>query len=39
MDKQYMIEKAAALRDKLYYEDTEVFYKMIQQFAEKKGIQ
>ena len=39
MDKQEMIEKAADLLAKLYYEDTEFFYKMIKHFAEKKGIQ
>lgn len=38
MDKQEMIEKAAALLAKLYYEDIEFFYKMIERFAEKKGI-
>lgn len=38
MEKEQMIEQAAELMKKMYYEDVEFFFGMIAKFAAKKGI-
>lgn len=38
MEKEQMIERAAELMKKMYYEDVAFFFGMITKFAAKKGI-
>lgn len=38
MDKEEMIERIAEILRRLYYEDVEFYYGMIQRYAAKKGM-
>ena len=38
MDKEEMIERIAEILRRLYYEDVEFYYGMIQRYATKKGM-